>query len=467
MHCHHPLHHHHHHQFYQHCQGTYSLQDGKVLSEQTKLEASELIDSGGGGGIVEKESSSSNSAAQTQHSSCHCACSRPVSCLKQDNRTDDDSPCSYERGNVVMCDLVLANARTRLDTHGGRTLQQRRERDHSLDSYATTGRKGILTWKPRRGQSEGDLSVDPSPPFPLPPPPPPPLAKRRSFNQQAPKSPSPYYDCDRFSCPYGKELRCLCPPTPCCEVHGLPVYSPPCQSSAPEALPKYHTHSGTLPRSQQQSSQPQGILRNSNLSQKQQQSASVPPQCSDSFYEGGRQRLSMPSEFYNPLPLCQCEDFYKSLPPIPPPIPPDINELRPHYRTNSDSFSSAVRLAHPDNHGPPAISSCNRITGCEPYLNPPENYQNVDNQPKSDIQEFYELTLLDDTKSVQEKTAETIRIATKWEGSDGPIGILNSMQLQVVMKRFKPAAITILSCIRIHDIGYLMLYKNSILRMLY
>ncbi|XP_028037776.1 disks large 1 tumor suppressor protein isoform X3 [Bombyx mandarina] len=32
-----------------------------------------------------------------------------------------------------------------------------------------------------------------------------------------------------------------------------------------------------------------------------------------------------------------------------------------------------------------------------------------------DIQEFYELTLLDDTKSVQQKTAETIRIANKWE----------------------------------------------------
>lgn len=39
----------------------------------------------------------------------------------------------------------------------------------------------------------------------------------------------------------------------------------------------------------------------------------------------------------------------------------------------------------------------------------------------ADIQEFYELTLLDDTKSVQEKTAETIRIANKWETNDGPI----------------------------------------------
>ncbi|XP_029158262.1 disks large 1 tumor suppressor protein isoform X5 [Nylanderia fulva] len=42
-------------------------------------------------------------------------------------------------------------------------------------------------------------------------------------------------------------------------------------------------------------------------------------------------------------------------------------------------------------------------------------------QAKEDIQEFYELTLLDESKSVQQKTAETIRIADKWEASDGPI----------------------------------------------
>lgn len=43
-----------------------------------------------------------------------------------------------------------------------------------------------------------------------------------------------------------------------------------------------------------------------------------------------------------------------------------------------------------------------------------------------DIQEFYELTLLDDTKSIQQKTAETIRIANKWEASDGPIAYSNN-----------------------------------------
>ena len=39
----------------------------------------------------------------------------------------------------------------------------------------------------------------------------------------------------------------------------------------------------------------------------------------------------------------------------------------------------------------------------------------------SDIQEFYEITLLDDSKSVQQKTAETLQIANKWEISSGPI----------------------------------------------
>ncbi|XP_074033107.1 MAGUK family member discs large 1 isoform X3 [Leptinotarsa decemlineata] len=62
----------------------------------------------------------------------------------------------------------------------------------------------------------------------------------------------------------------------------------------------------------------------------------------------------------------------------------------------------------------------------------PEGYSNRQVQDKTwyevgkeinetDIQEFYELTLLDENKSVQEKTAETIRIANKWEANDGPI----------------------------------------------
>ncbi|XP_064456687.1 disks large 1 tumor suppressor protein-like isoform X3 [Ornithodoros turicata] len=34
-----------------------------------------------------------------------------------------------------------------------------------------------------------------------------------------------------------------------------------------------------------------------------------------------------------------------------------------------------------------------------------------------DIQEFYEITLLDDSKSIQQKTAETLQIACKWENS--------------------------------------------------
>ena len=32
-----------------------------------------------------------------------------------------------------------------------------------------------------------------------------------------------------------------------------------------------------------------------------------------------------------------------------------------------------------------------------------------------DIQEFYEITLLDDSKSTHQKTLETLQIASKWE----------------------------------------------------
>jgi len=33
----------------------------------------------------------------------------------------------------------------------------------------------------------------------------------------------------------------------------------------------------------------------------------------------------------------------------------------------------------------------------------------------AEIQEFYEITLLDSDKTLQEKTAETLQIASKWE----------------------------------------------------
>ena len=39
----------------------------------------------------------------------------------------------------------------------------------------------------------------------------------------------------------------------------------------------------------------------------------------------------------------------------------------------------------------------------------------------SDIQEFYETTLLDDSKTSHEKTLETLRIASKWERESQPI----------------------------------------------
>lgn len=47
-----------------------------------------------------------------------------------------------------------------------------------------------------------------------------------------------------------------------------------------------------------------------------------------------------------------------------------------------------------------------------------------------DIQEFYEITLLDDTKSIQQKTAETLQIACKWENSP-PLSGLNYLNNEV------------------------------------
>lgn len=47
--------------------------------------------------------------------------------------------------------------------------------------------------------------------------------------------------------------------------------------------------------------------------------------------------------------------------------------------------------------------------------------------PCTDIQEFYELTLLDETKTVQQKTAETLQMASKWETANqqtGPAAVI-------------------------------------------
>ncbi|KFM71455.1 Disks large 1 tumor suppressor protein, partial [Stegodyphus mimosarum] len=42
------------------------------------------------------------------------------------------------------------------------------------------------------------------------------------------------------------------------------------------------------------------------------------------------------------------------------------------------------------------------------------------------IQEFYEITLLDDTKSIQQKTTETLQIANKWENSPPLAGLTHN-----------------------------------------
>lgn len=48
----------------------------------------------------------------------------------------------------------------------------------------------------------------------------------------------------------------------------------------------------------------------------------------------------------------------------------------------------------------------------------------------TDIQEFYEFTLLDESKSTQQKTLETLQIASKWE-REPPITTVTQPKLEV------------------------------------
>ncbi|XP_061392634.1 disks large 1 tumor suppressor protein isoform X6 [Musca vetustissima] len=49
-----------------------------------------------------------------------------------------------------------------------------------------------------------------------------------------------------------------------------------------------------------------------------------------------------------------------------------------------------------------------------------------------DIQEFYELTLLDDSKTIQQKTVETLQIASKWEQDGHTVKIADNQTVKVV-----------------------------------
>lgn len=49
----------------------------------------------------------------------------------------------------------------------------------------------------------------------------------------------------------------------------------------------------------------------------------------------------------------------------------------------------------------------------------------------TDIQEFYEFTLLDESKSTQQKTLETLQIASKWE-REPPITTVTQPKLEVI-----------------------------------
>ncbi|XP_037813235.1 disks large 1 tumor suppressor protein isoform X10 [Lucilia sericata] len=48
-----------------------------------------------------------------------------------------------------------------------------------------------------------------------------------------------------------------------------------------------------------------------------------------------------------------------------------------------------------------------------------------------DIQEFYELTLLDDSKTIQQKTVETLQIASKWEQDGHTVKIADNQPIKV------------------------------------
>lgn len=58
----------------------------------------------------------------------------------------------------------------------------------------------------------------------------------------------------------------------------------------------------------------------------------------------------------------------------------------------------------------------------------------------SDIQEFYEITLLDDTKSIQQKTAETLQIANKWENSPPLAGLTHNNEVSRIFYFSPPFA---------------------------
>ncbi|XP_034937867.1 disks large homolog 4 isoform X4 [Chelonus insularis] len=86
-------------------------------------------------------------------------------------------------------------------------------------------------------------------------------------------------------------------------------------------------------------------------------------------------------------------------------------------------LSQGTSLLHTPDDGITMSSANTLFTLDTPGTTAPSGYCEVHGYiaPKKDIQEFYELTLLDESKSVQQKTVETMRIADKWEASDGPI----------------------------------------------
>lgn len=65
----------------------------------------------------------------------------------------------------------------------------------------------------------------------------------------------------------------------------------------------------------------------------------------------------------------------------------------------------------------------------------------------TDIQEFYELTLLDDNKTIQQKTVETLQIASKWEQENSLK--INASEVRNISNSTEAVEIFVINCSRL------------------
>jgi hypothetical protein len=83
----------------------------------------------------------------------------------------------------------------------------------------------------------------------------------------------------------------------------------------------------------------------------------------------------------------------------------------------------------------------------------------------ADIQEFYELTLLDESKSIQQKTAETLLIASKWEHENSKTEVRTYNTLNTIFapshSHFYSIKIISSSCVKSIFFSFLNCLKKS------